>query len=250
MSLQDKKVEEIAFDDWSADGWVTFTADTNKRLVREFDKSLRHSLPSPTSNLRIVEVGCGTGEHAPYLLNLERSFVSSCDISLGCAKATRAKEPRAKTFIADAERMPFATASVDAVFLGSLLHHFPETNRLIGECRRILRDGGLLFAFDPNLYNPLVFVYRVILGSREMKTDNEVLYSRQQLRQSLAMAGFASPQVDSSIPVYFDKAYYDQCLGTSLGYAVYPCNLVEWLIQKIPWVRKTMGSFLVTVAAK
>lgn len=44
----------------------------------------------------------------------------------------------------DADTLPMATASVDAVMLVSMLHHVPDWRAALAEARRVLRPGGRL----------------------------------------------------------------------------------------------------------
>jgi ubiquinone/menaquinone biosynthesis C-methylase UbiE len=48
----------------------------------------------------------------------------------------------AEVSTADAESLPFADASFDLVYSWGVLHHTPNTERAIGEVRRVLREGG------------------------------------------------------------------------------------------------------------
>jgi predicted SAM-dependent methyltransferase len=48
--------------------------------------------------------------------------------------------------------LPFAEGSVDRIYSSHLLEHFPYTNmiKLLHECRRVLKSGGLFEAAVPN----------------------------------------------------------------------------------------------------
>lgn len=48
----------------------------------------------------------------------------------------------------DAKQMPFATGMFDVVISNSIVHHIPEPARVIAECVRVLRSGGLMFIRD------------------------------------------------------------------------------------------------------
>ena len=51
--------------------------------------------------------------------------------------------------MADAHALPFRDASVDAVFLTSVLEHLTNPNQAIDEVYRVLRPGGFLFGYAP-----------------------------------------------------------------------------------------------------
>ena len=243
---QIKKIEKVAFSSWSkGDGWKTFTAKTTSRVVDFFYSKVESRKP-----LSILEVGCGTGDHTHYLLKNGNNRVVACDLSESCVRATKSKSPEVLVLVADAEFLPFQEGSFHAVFLGSLLHHFSDITQILKECKRVLGNRGLFFAFDPNRDNPIIYFYRVILGSRAMKTDNEVLYSRKQLTRSIRDVGFKEWEVDAAIPIYFTREYYTQCLGSFMGHIVYLCNFFERLVFTFHGIGKYTGSFLISRAKK
>lgn len=49
----------------------------------------------------------------------------------------------------DAENMPFESCSFDAVVFFDLLEHLPHPDRMLSECHRLLRTGGVLHFFVP-----------------------------------------------------------------------------------------------------
>ncbi len=53
---------------------------------------------------------------------------------------------------ADARTLPFATASVDIVFLLEVLEHIADTDQVIAEIQRVLKPGGRLYISAPFIY--------------------------------------------------------------------------------------------------
>ena len=53
--------------------------------------------------------------------------------------------------IADAHHLPFAEASFDGVWVQAVLEHVLEPQAVVDEIRRVLRDGGLVYAETPFL---------------------------------------------------------------------------------------------------
>jgi SAM-dependent methyltransferase len=106
---------------------------------------------------RSLEVGAGTGY---FTLNLLRDGLigeAACsDLSPGMLATLRANARRlgleVQTETADAERLPFASASFDLVLGHAVLHHIPDLQRAFAEFARVLAPGGtLLFAGEPSL---------------------------------------------------------------------------------------------------
>lgn len=108
--------------------------------------------------VRILDLGSGTGFVAQVLGDCldPQSTVVLCDISPAMLQEAKRKligrlHPRLEFCVADAETLPFPSASFDAVTLNSVLHHLPNTATFLGEARRVIKPGGLLLvAHEPN----------------------------------------------------------------------------------------------------
>jgi SAM-dependent methyltransferase len=88
---------------------------------------------------RLLDVGGGTGNYAAALRDEGWKPVVA-DRSPDMLARARAKG--LETVEADAEQLPFADASFDAVICVSMLHHVPDRSRALREQRRVLRPGG------------------------------------------------------------------------------------------------------------
>lgn len=101
---------------------------------------------------RILELGCGTGrlwsENAARIPAEWR--ITLTDFSPGMVdEARRAlhEGPHAFEFaVVDAQAIPYADDSYDAVLANHMLFHVPDRARALGEMRRVLRPGGYLYA--------------------------------------------------------------------------------------------------------
>lgn len=108
------------------------------RLERiELTRALAATRPGP-----VLDLACGTGR----LLDLATVGLDASERMLTRA---RYKAPDKQLVLADAARMPFADRSFEAVFCLHLMMHLGRAKiaRVLGECRRVLRPGGLL-VFD------------------------------------------------------------------------------------------------------
>ncbi len=102
----------------------------------------------PTS--RILEVGCGPAKL--WLENKERIptgwYLTLVDFSAGMVQQAQANfQNRASQFVfkqADAQALPFADVSFDAVVANHMLYHVPDKRLALSEFRRVLKPGGLL----------------------------------------------------------------------------------------------------------
>ena len=110
--------------------------------------------PAATRALTLLDVGAGTGEMAAAIAAElgRRGFVVRAwaldrrQSHLGAAAAGGAPD----RLVADAQRLPFACASVDVVTCNLFLHHFhdapadPAASRLLREMTRVARRAVLI----------------------------------------------------------------------------------------------------------
>lgn len=101
---------------------------------------------------RIVDIGCGRG-----------GFVEACRRELGDAlgldnepaAARLCRSQRLPFVLGDAERLPFATGSLDVVRAKEIIEHLPDPRRMLSEIERALRPGGLFLAHVPSQFSAL-----------------------------------------------------------------------------------------------
>ncbi|MGA7730508.1 MAG: methyltransferase domain-containing protein, partial [Chloroflexia bacterium] len=103
---------------------------------------------------RIVELGSGFGgtlrhmgrhlrskDMRPWLIGVEL-VPEHCEVASAIGRMMGDSEP---LFLnADARRLPFSSAEIDAVFAVGSASHFSSIGEALAECRRVLRPGGVL----------------------------------------------------------------------------------------------------------
>ena len=107
---------------------------------------------NPRRGEQVLEIGFGTGH---CLVALARAVgatgkVYGLDLSDGMLRQAREKlrqegiDDQMRLICGDAARLPFASDTLDAIFMSFTLELFdtPETPQVLAECRRVLRSGG------------------------------------------------------------------------------------------------------------
>jgi SAM-dependent methyltransferase len=90
---------------------------------------------------RLADIGGGTGN---YALALKREGWEPVVIDRSPAMLSRASAKGLQTVAADAQHLPFAEETFDAVTMISMLHHVEERSAALAEARRVLRGQGKL----------------------------------------------------------------------------------------------------------
>lgn len=104
----------------------------------------------PGEGGKVLELGCGPG--LLWWVNRERIPASwqivLSDFSPGMLQAARNRlgEERFNFQVVDAQAIPFADESFDAVIANHMLYHMPDLPRALSEIRRVLKPGGQLYA--------------------------------------------------------------------------------------------------------
>jgi SAM-dependent methyltransferase len=99
----------------------------------------------------VLEVSCGRGGGAAFVFErlAPRSMTGLDLASRAIARCReRYERPGLRFVVGDAERLPFADESFDAVLSVEATHCYSDTARFLAEACRVLRPGGLMLLAD------------------------------------------------------------------------------------------------------
>ncbi len=187
------------------DGWAhTYDRSVVQHLLfqpsyRMFMEELyRWRSPLPES-FDLLDIGCGTGTWTAMVAGscLPAGRVVGLDYSLPMCGVAHGKAVEigadAPTFLnGDAEHLPFADGSFDAVTCSNSFHHYPHQAAAIAEMHRVLRPGGRLMIIDGFRDNAIGwFVFDVLITRGESTPEAKVHHAAwTTMRRYYEDAGF------------------------------------------------------------
>ncbi len=140
----------------------------------------------------LLDVGCGTGQSRRLYASHVQSY-TGVDLSREAVGVARTRHPASSWICGDACRLPCEDGSFDVVTFSSVLHHIPDFSKALTEAARVLKPGGWVFAFDPNILHPAMALFRhprSPLYNTVGVSPNECPLSARALRSAFCTAGF------------------------------------------------------------
>lgn len=98
----------------------------------------------------VLEVACGAGQGLGYLARRARSVVGGDCTASFVEQATSHYGDRVEVLELDAHELPFGEDSFDVVILFEAVYYLARPERFLEECRRVLRDGGVVMISSAN----------------------------------------------------------------------------------------------------
>lgn len=94
--------------------------------------------------MRVLDLGCGTGNAAVGLRDMIRVDVTGLDVSVSMLEKASAKSLKVACADVEKNQMPFRDGSFDRIVSVYVIHHIGNLDFLFSECHRVLRNGVLV----------------------------------------------------------------------------------------------------------
>lgn len=225
--------DEGDFNPFAERGWRT--------LAARFADFVRPERPCD-----VLDIGCGTGNSRQIYIEHARRYFG-LDLSTAVIAAAKRRFPHDDWLAADACATGLEAESFGLVAFSSVLHHLPDRAAALHEAKRLLRPGGWVFAFDPNLLHPAMALFRwpkSPLYTPKGVSPNEQPLLASTLRREFATAGFVDlrQRAQSNIPY---RAIAPKGLNACLG----AYNVIDRIWEAVG-LGRWFGTFVVTAGRK
>jgi len=145
--------------------------------------------------MRVVEIGCGTGSTAirlaPYVNRIEAIDVSSAMLRVAKERAAEAEVQNVEFLHASFENLNVDAGRYDAVLAHSILHLVPELDARLADIAQWLRPGGVFISNTACIaeVNPIIRCLLPIASVFGLVPPLNV-FRRSTLRKKIEAAGF------------------------------------------------------------
>ena len=124
--------------------------------------------------LNVLEIGVGTGEYTKLIANNKKLHFTGIDISDGILTVAKNKLKNYKNvelLCRSAYDTGLPSESMDVICGFYILHHL-NLDLVRDEMIRVLKPGGIVYFYEPNLANPVVYLIKNTPYIKKMVGDS------------------------------------------------------------------------------
>lgn len=147
-----------------------------RAILEEFMRLIVSRIPR--NDLRILDVGCGTGANLEMLAGFGKS--EGVDVSDEALEFCRAKGLSVHKGLA--EKLPFEDESFDVVTALDVVEHLDDDVTGLREMARVLKSDGRTLIFVP--------AFMWLWGVQDDISNHRIRYTKKQIVERLEQAGF------------------------------------------------------------
>ncbi len=177
--------------------------------------------------LRILDIGCGTGFSIRWLRErFAQAEVFGVDLFYQAAKLWEANEIHTAS-LASADALPFAAASFDLLTCFDVIYQLSKDDaaRAAAEMFRVLAPGGFLYIREP--------AYEWMRGSHDIVVATKHRFTKSRLKELLAAQGFKIIQATYANTLLFPLAVPHRFLSRLTGGEESDVKAVHPLVNRL-----------------
>lgn len=162
-----------------------------------YQKKLAETQTYFSSDMHVLEFGCGTGTtaiyHAPYVRHIDAIDIAENMLTIGRSKAESADIDNITFHQGTLEQFNADTASLDVVLGLNIIHLLPDRHSALTEVARILKPGGVFVSSTVCLSNSYLRFIKWLapLGKLIGLMPDLYVMSEEELANEIIQAGFS-----------------------------------------------------------
>lgn len=150
-----------------------------RAILESFMRRIVEKLGTSPTDLRILDVGCGTGANLEMLSQF--GHVEGVDVSDGALEFCRQKGLTVQKGLA--ETLPYDNESFDVTTALDVVEHLDDDIAGLREMYRVTKRGGYSLIFVP--------AFMWLWGVQDDVSNHRIRYNKQQIVERLRQAGFS-----------------------------------------------------------
>lgn len=179
--------------------WGHATLAGQSRVDRRV--ALMINLGKITSESKVLELGCGTGEFTSRLAET-KAEITGIDISsdlLEIAKKRLVDKPNVILQIGDMEDLNNLPDNYYSQVVGNSVLHHVDYEKCLKILLKKMKPGGVVIFSEPNMMNPQIAITKNIPTIKKMMNDspNETAFFRWQIGSLLKEIGYKNVKVEN-----------------------------------------------------
>ncbi len=186
----------------------------------------------------IVEIGCGVGAPAQYLINCYEHYVGidQSEVMIEAARLFNQGNPKARFLVSNVKSADLPTDMVDTILSVGALHHMTELDEVMASLVRMARPGACFVVIEPQNGNPLIQLLRWLRGTMDPSySSDQIYFSERDLTDLLRGHGIRDLLVEFQgflSPPFAQVVLFPQALFAPLSRAASRTDL--WLASALP----------------
>lgn len=162
-----------------------------------YQKKLNETQSYFSSDMRVVEFGCGTGttaiHHAPFVDHIDAIDISENMLEIGRERAHQASVENVDYHLGTLHDFNAEAESVDAVLGLNVIHLIPNRQEVIAEVARILKPGGVFVSSTGCLGGSYMRFLKLIvpIGKCFGLMPDLFVMTEEELVEEIKAAGFS-----------------------------------------------------------
>ena len=185
----------------------------SKPYFNQIEQSRYYSSPWMLDNInsfeikdkKVLEIGFGMGtDH--LAMARKGAIMHGIDMGVQNNKITKTRfklfDYKTHLTLGDAEFLPFKNSCMDFIYSFGVIHHSPDTQKIISEAHRILKPGGQCY-FAVYNKNSIFFLWSVFLIKYLIGRG----WIKRTLRQQISLIEFPNINENMVVKLYKEKEF-------------------------------------------